>query len=521
MRMRTRTSDVLVGRGRHGPGADRGGHADLLAGEEETLDPGDWGAFRSLAHEMLDRMIDYQRDVRDHPAWQPVPPEIDARFQESVPSQGAGPRAAYDDFLDMVLPYPTGLQHPRFWGWAGGNGSPMGMMAAMLGAGMNSVPANFNDGAARVEAQLLAWMKSLMGFPSDAGGIVTSGGSVANIIGLTVARDARATADVVRHGVGAEEGRLVLYASTEVHSSVHKAAKILGLGRDAVRLVPVDEAYRIRIPDLRAVIEDDRAAGLHPFAIVGTAGTINTGAIDDLDALADVARDTGLWLHVDGAFGAMAAISPATRGLLRGLERADSLAFDFHKWMYVNYEAGCVLVRDADAHRRSFSAGGDYLAPLPRGTGSLPDMAGGRGLQLSRGFKALKPWMTIREQGIEKYGRLVAQNVAQARYLAGLIYASQGLRRVAPVSLNVVAFRYDAEFVDPDERDRINRELLMRIQERGIAVPSSTILDGRVTLRACICNHRSRREDFDLFVAEAESILAEILSEGAPTAKRV
>ena len=410
---------------------------------EETLDPANWEDFRRLAHDMVDRMIDYQRDVPGTPAWRAVPDDIDERFSGPAPASGAGAEGAYEDFLEMVLPYPTGLHHPRWWGWAGGTGSPMGMMASLLGAGMNSVPGNFNDAASRVEAQLLSWMKSVMGFPENASGIVTSGGSVANIIALTVARDARAGSDILSGGVGTAPGRLVLYASNEVHSSVFKAAKMLGLGRDAVRLVPVDDDFRIRIPELQDQIARDRIAGLHPFAVIGTAGTINTGAVDDLNALADVAETHGLWFHVDGAFGAMAALSPETRHLVEGMSRADSLAFDFHKWMYVNYEAGCVLIKDADAHRRSFSAGGDYLAPLERGTASVLDMAGGRGLQLSRGFKALKPWMTIKEHGLDKFGRLVAQNMQQTRYLARLIDRSSVLQRAAPVELNIVAFRFD------------------------------------------------------------------------------
>jgi glutamate/tyrosine decarboxylase-like PLP-dependent enzyme len=477
---------------------------------EETLDPEDWDAFRSLAHEMLDRVIDFQADVRGTPAWRPVPEAIEARFREPVPVSGVGDRATYQAFLDLVMPYPTGLHHPRWWGWAGGTGSPMGMMAALLGAGINGVPGNFNDAPARVEAQLLDWMKSLMGFPASASGIVTSGGSVANILGLTVARDARLGTDTASGGVRSVPGPPRLYASREVHSSVFKAAKLLGLGRDAVRLVGVDHAYRARVDEMREMIARDTAAGERPFLIIGTAGTINTGAVDDLHALADLAAETGLWYHVDGAFGAMAALSPETRGLVDGMQRADSLAFDFHKWMYVNYEAGCVLIRDADAHRRSFSAGGDYLEPLPRGVGSQRDIAGGRGLQLSRAFQALKPWMTLRQHGVEKFGRLVAQNVRQARYFADLVDASDRLARVAPVELNVVAFRHDDPALEPERLDDVNRELLMRIQERGIAIPSSTIIDGRFTLRVCICNHRSRKEDFDDLLAAAERIVEEI-----------
>jgi len=378
---------------------------------------------------------------------------------------------------------------------------------------MNAVPGNFNDSAARVEAQLLDWMKAAMGFPANASGIITSGGSVANIVALTVARDAMLPGNVYDNGLHDGDRRPVLYASSEVHSSVFKAAKLLGLGRDAVRVIPVDEAQRFRVDELLPQIIADRAAGMFPFAVVGTAGTINTGAMDDLEALADVAADEGLWFHVDGAFGAMAALSPESRHLVAGMERADSLAFDFHKWMYVNYEAGCVLIRDAAAHRRSFAVGGDYLAPLERGTASLHDMAGGRGLQLSRGFKALKPWMTIREHGLDKYGRLVAQNMRQAAYLAALIDQSPVLQRAAPVQLNVVAFRFADEDHSGESCDAVNRELLMRVQERGIAIPSSTQIDGRFTLRVCICNHRSRKADFDDFIEQAERVTLEILAE--------
>ncbi len=480
---------------------------------EETLDPEDWHAFRDLAHEMLDRVIDLQRDVRGTPAWRPIPEAIERRFTEPVPLRGAGDRGAYDAFLEMVLPYPTGLHHPRWLGWAGGTGSPMGMMAALLGAGMNAVPGNFNDAASRVEAQLLDWMKALMGFPASASGLVASGGSEANILGLAVGRDARLGSELDTGGVRAVAGTPRLYASSEVHSSVVKGVKLLGLGRGALRLVGVDQAFRVRVDEMRAMIERDIAAGDKPFLIIGSAGTINTGAVDDLHGLADLAGAYGLWFHVDGAFGAMAALSPETRGLVDGLQRADSLAFDFHKWMYVNYEAGCVLLRDADAHRRTFAAGGEYLRPLPRGVGARADTAGGRGIQLSRGFKALKPWMMLRQHGAEKFGRLVAQNVRQARYFASRVDASRLLTRVAPVELNVVAWRHADPALEGEQQDEVNRELLMRIQERGIAIPSTTIIDGRLTLRVCICNHRSRRADFDDLIDAAEGIVREIRAE--------
>ena len=480
--------------------------------EEETLDPADWEEFRTLAHASIDRMIEFHRDIRQQPVWQPVPEEIELRFQEGPPAEGMGTEAALREFQTLVLPHPVGNIHPRFWGWACGTGSPTGMLADALAAGINPVAGVFDDSSSRVEAQLLQWMKATLGFPSDSSGIITSGGSVANLVGLTVARDTKTEGDVGMNGLAGARSP-VLYASSEVHSSVLKAGRMLGLGELGVRLIPVDREYRIQLSELVSTIAKDRAFGHQPFALVGTAGTINTGAVDDLEALAEIAAQEGLWFHVDGAFGAIAALSSETREVVRGMEGADSLAFDFHKWMHVPYEAGCVLIRDRAAHRRSFTVKADYLRPLERGPARQPESSILKGPQLSRGFKALKVWLTLKEHGFEKFGRLVAQNVRQARYLGDLIDESLLFVRVAPVSLNIVAFRHESPGLDESLSEELNRELLMRLQEQGIAVPSATLLDGRFTLRACACNHRSRMEDFDVFVMEAERLLLEIRAE--------
>lgn len=478
----------------------------------ESLDPTDWDAFRRLAHDMLDRAIDLQRDVRDAPAWRPMPDGVEARFREGPPMEGVGTEAAFADLADLVLPYPTGTLHPRFWGWAGGQGSPTGMVADMVAAAMNSVAGNFNDAASRVEAQVVDWMKAALGFPANASGFITSGGSVANLVALAAARDARAGRDVGRAGL-AGGPPLVFYASSETHSSMHKAAKLLGLGLDAVRTVPVDDAFRMRVDLIPEMASRDRAEGLVPFALVATAGTINTGSVDDLEEAGRVARQLGLWYHVDGAFGAMAALSPETASLVAGMDTADSLAFDFHKWMYVNYEGGCVLVRNRDDHRRPFLTDASYLKALPRGTGANPDPGNLRGPQLSKGFKALKVWLALKDHGFARHGRMVARNVRQAQALAALIDTSRTLERVAPVGLNVVAFRHRTDGLSDEEGDDLNRELLMRLQERGIAVPSQTVVHGRFALRACIINHRTRPEDLELLVRSAEAIGAEILGE--------
>lgn len=476
----------------------------------ETLDPEDWDGFRTLAHDALDEMIDLHRGIRSGHPWRPIPSAVEEEFTGGPPWSGAGPSVALEDFRRLVLPYPVGNLHPRFWGWALGAGSPMGTLAGALAAGMNTIPGVFNDSTARVEEQLVRWMTSVLGFPGGSEGVLTSGGSMANLVGLHAAREAKLGPR------GLSGGRPPMaYASTEVHSSVEKAVRTLGLGREGLRRVEVDDHFRVRVPELLAAIHEDRRRGRAPFAIVGTVGTINTGGIDDIPALADIAATEGLWLHVDGAFGALAALSPELRGAVVGMDRADSLAFDFHKWLHAPYEAGCILVRDADALKRAFSTGAEYLNPLERGPARQPNSTNLRSPQLSRDFKALKVWLSIKEHGLDKMGRIILRNVRQAQHLGDRIDASPWFTRVAPVSLNVVAFRHHPPELSGEEADDVNAELLMRIQEEGVAVPSSTIIDERFTLRACICNHRTRQDDLDQFVGEAERILVDLRG-GAP-----
>jgi glutamate/tyrosine decarboxylase-like PLP-dependent enzyme len=321
-----------------------------------------------------------------------------------------------------------------------------------------------------------------------------------NLVGLAAARSARAGFDVRRRGVGASGERLAVYASSEAHSSIQKAVELLGLGADSLRQAPVRDDFTVDVGALARMIEADRAAGMRPICAVGNAGTVNTGAVDDLPALADLAAREGLWFHVDGAFGALACLSPELRPIVAGMERADSLTFDFHKWLYLPYEIGVTLVRDAEAHRRAFSLTPDYLVHGQRGLAAglwFSDY----GVQLSRGFRALKAWMHIKEHGAEKLGRLIGQNVAQARYLAALVERSPELELMAPVPLNIVCFRYRSPHRGEAELDALNQELLIRLQESGIAAPSSTRVRGRYALRAAITNHRSRREDFDALLA--------------------
>ena len=492
----------------HGPARPDGTAAPLPP--ERTLDPDDWESLRAVAHRMVDQMVDLHRDVRDQPTWQPMPTETRARFRgDPPPLEPSGLEATYRDFTRDVLPYRTGNIHPRWWGWVSGTGTPGGMLASMLAGGINSIAGIFDDSASEVQDQVVRWLAQALGFPEGTSGVIASGGSVANLLGLAAARDARAGA-LVRYGAPDGPGRPVLYASQEVHASVDKAVHLLGLGRDALRKVAVDDHYRIDVGALADAVARDRANGLWPFCIVGTAGTVNTGAVDDLEALADLAGREELWLHVDGAFGAMAALSPELRSRVRGLERADSLAFDLHKWLYVPYEAGAVLIRDQAAHLAPFRVDADYLESMERGAGARPETTKDRGLQLSRGFKALKVWMSIKEHGLRRFGEQILQNVHQADYLIGLVDRSPALELSAPTDLNVVCFRYVEGLGNPEEADAVNREILMRLHEDGIAVPSYTRLDSRFAIRVAITNHRTRREDLRLLAEEVVRLGLEV-----------
>jgi aromatic-L-amino-acid decarboxylase len=480
--------------------------AQKSASVEETLDPAEWTSLRELGHRMIDDMLDYTKTLREQPAWQHIPDQVKAHFRGPLPLDPQPAEEVYEEFLEYVHPYAIGNIHPRFWGWVLGTGTAFGALAEFLGAVMNTNTGGLDHhSAVHVEKQVIDWLKEMLGYPGSASGLLTSGCSAANLIGLAVARNAKAGFDLRHEGLTVAPQAMVLYASQEVHSSVQKAVELLGLGSDALHLIPVDDAFQIDLAALRAAIAQDRRAGHLPFCVVGAAGTTNTGAIDDLGALAEICAEENLWLHVDGAFGAWAALSPGARHLVAGMERADSLAFDLHKWMYMPYEIGCVLVRQEQAHREAFSLTPAYLAHGEGGNGltggDLPWFSD-YGFQLSRGFRALKAWMSIKEHGARRYGRLIQQNIDQAHYLAGLVDATPELELAAPVPLNVVCFRYVDARLDHAALDELNKCIVIALQESGAAVPSGTVVGGRYVLHVANVNHRSHREDFDLFVAE-------------------
>ena len=468
---------------------------------EETLDPTDWEAFRALAHRMVDDSVDYLASVRERPVWQRPPDAVRTALSSRAPWSGRGAQAAYEEFLELVRPYSTGNTSPRFWGWVQGTGAPVGVLADFLASVMNPNAADFNHSPALVEMQVIDWFREIMGFPRGSSGLLVSGGSAANLTALTVARNAM-NPGVREQGVAASDGRLTLYASREVHSSVRKAAELLGLGEQGLRLVATRPDYTIDMNELARMLAEDRAQGMKPFCIVGTAGTVNTGAIDPLEELADLCARERLWFHVDGAFGALAMLSATLRPDVAGLQRADSVIFDFHKWLYAPYEAACVLVRSGDAHRNSFSVIPSYLAALDGGIATAPIRYSEYGVQLSRGFRALKVWMALKADGFGKYARLIEQNVEQARYLTRLVEAHPQLELMAPTRLNIVNFRYRRSGLDAAALDALNQRILIQLQESGFAVPSSTVLQGCFTIRCAIVNHRSTRADFEALVKE-------------------
>jgi aromatic-L-amino-acid decarboxylase len=482
-----------------------------MARLEENLDPASWEDLRSQGHRVLDELLEWLRTLRDRPVWQPPPPEVREALRAAVPREGQGLEQAWEDFRRLVLPYPWGNVHPRFWGWVNGTGSPSGALAELATAIINTNAGGGNQAALYVEEQVLTWCKTMLGFPDSASGVLVTGGSVANLVALAAARDAADPA-VTERGLHGVDQPLVIYASSETHNSIDKAAQLLGLGKDGMRRVPVSADFRIDLAALESALAADRAAGRRPCCIVGNAGTVNTGAIDDLPALAAICHREAIWFHVDGAFGALAALSDRLRPLVQGMERADSIAFDLHKWLYMPYDVGAVLVRNPEAHRRPFATQASYLARLPRGAAPIDQDPGSLSPELSREFRGLKVWLLLKEHGVAKYARLIEQNVSQARYLAALVHRHAELELLAPVPLNVVCLRYCRG--PRDQLDAINREALMRVQEQGVAEPSATVLGGRFGIRVAITNHRTVMADLDFFVERLVAIGREVTREG-------
>ncbi|MGO4624755.1 aspartate aminotransferase family protein [Ensifer sp. 2YAB10] len=473
---------------------------DVLA-TPETLDPADWSSVAALAHRIVDDAVDHLGRVRERPLWRPLPDEIEALYRAPVPDRPMPLEDVYRQVKDTVLAYPMGNIHPRFWSWYMGSGNFTGALGDFVAAIQGSNLGGGRHAAALVDQQVVGWLRDMIGLPETASGTLVSGGSVANLVGLTVARNVMAGIDLREEGVAALKQPMRFYASDQVHSCHRKAVETLGLGNKALRRIPTDSHYRIDLEALRAAIAEDRALGFRPACVIGTAGTVNSGAVDDLAALAAIAAEEELWFHVDGCIGALVAIAPGNAWRVKGIERADSVALDPHKWLHAPFEVGCALVRDRTKHRETFAVSPEYLQGMSRGIASgqwLYEF----GLQTSRGFAALKVWMALMEHGVAKFGRLIDQNIAQAAWLSGLVRSHPPLELVTEPEINIVCFRYAPDGHSEERLKEINLEVMLRLQEAGIAALSDTTIRGKHCLRAAICNHRTCPEDLDLLVWE-------------------
>ncbi len=462
----------------------------------ETLDPQHWDQMRALGHRMLDDMIDYVADIRDRPVWQPMSPATRRSFRSALPHAPTDLAEVYRDFSELVVPYATGNVHPGFMGWVHGGGTVVGMLAEMLAAGLNANLGGRDHAPIEIERQVVDWTRQLFGFPVCASGIFVTGTSMANLMAVLVARRAALGASVRSAGLGEEGRRLRAYTSKAAHGCIAKAMDICGLGSDALGCIAVDAAHRVDVGELRTAIARDRAAGLHPFLVVASAGTVDIGAIDDLADIAELCRAEGLWFHVDGAFGALAMLSAELAPKLAGIELADSIALDFHKWGQVPYDAGFLLVRDGTKHRDAFASPAAYLRRETRGLAAGAEWPCDLGPDLSRGFRALKTWFTLRTFGTDALGAVIARSCKLARHLESRVRAEPELELLAPVNLNIVCFRYRA-----DDADALNGEIVADIHESGLAAPSTTMLDGRLAIRAAIVNHRTGTSDIDRLIA--------------------
>lgn len=480
----------------------------------ETLDPEDWSKLRTLGHRMLDDMFEYIEHIRERPVWQPIPQDARARFRAELPRAPRELGYVYEDFVSVVVPYAAGNVHPRFMGWVHGAGTPVGMLAEMLAAGLNANLGGRDHMPCEVERQIVAWARAMFAFPDSATGLFVTGTSMANLLAVLIARDAALSHDVRRTGLSTRGASLTAYASDGAHICVSLAMEAAGLGRDALRLIPTDALFRMDIGALRDAIARDRANGREPFLVVGTAGAVDTGAIDDLRVLGAICRDEKLYFHVDGAFGALVVWSPELASLVCGFETADSIAFDFHKWGQVPYDAGFLLVRNGLLHRRTFASAASYLRRDARGLGAGSPWPCDFGLDLSRGFRALKTWFTLKTYGTDRLGASIAQCCALARHLEDRVRGEACLEVLAPAQLNIVCFRVLPP--QPGDADALNAGIVAALHESGIVAPSTTTIRGKTAIRAAVVNHRTRAEDIDALVDAVVRLGRALASQGEP-----
>lgn len=475
-------------------------------------------AFRMTGYDLIDFVTSHLYHVRKRHPYRPVPEACkQTLMQLPLPLDGVPSEEIVALFEQLVVPNPTfGTGHPKGFAWIGGGPSPMGVLGSLLAATLNPNCVGGNQSATYVELTVIRWIKELLGFPMEnSAGLLVSGGSQATLIALMAARQASAERrgwNPRTEGLQKDHPSLVLYASDQAHHSVQVASELLGLGSKALHLIPSDDTYHINLSLLQEALHRDREQGLQPCCVVANAGTTNTGAIDPLAALADLCEQEDLWLHIDGAYGAVGRLDARIAPRLRGMERADSLAFDLHKWPGVPYEAGCLLVKERQRLEAAFAG------PPPA---YLETLTGVRfanfGNQLSRNFRALPVWMTLMELGQEGLGELVTRHNTLARFLAALVDADPDLERLAPVELSTVVFRYaPSSLVVCDggtRQDHLNQMIMQMIQQEGEVFLSGTMLRGHFALRACIQHRETTQEDIQALLAAVRRAARQIVRE--------
>ncbi len=468
--------------------------------------------FRKLGYRAIDLIAaNLERlQTRQEPARRAVPQDLrEELLHAPLPQNGSDPAGLIEYVAENVLPYPLGHVNPRFFAWVNSPAAPISVLGELLAASMNSSMAGGDQAGVYLEHAVLDWLKEIMGLPLSSGGILVSGGSMASTVGLAVMRHVKSQGGDVRgKGFNLERSPMVVYTSSEGHSCIQKAVELLGIGNDYLRRVPVDADFRMDVNALRAQIQADRAAGLRPVCVAASAGTVSSGAIDPLDAIADVCAAEGLWFHVDGAYGGLGILCEEVRPLYQGIERADSLGIDPHKWMYIPVECGCALVRDRQAMRDTFSA----IPPYLRDDRSMPWFSE-FGPQQSRGFRALKVWLALKQVGVQGYRHLITRDIRLARYLRQCIRSEAELELLSDGPLAATCFRFHPQGADPAGLDELNRQVIAAVQREGQVYLTSTALAGQFVLRANIINFRTAESDIDLLV---ESVLRAGRAAGAP-----
>ena len=479
--------------------------------KEETLDPVNWDKFKALGYRVLEDALTHLQNIRDYPN-EHQPEEALHKLLVSLSEEGEGEEQVYNSVLENLIPYSVSNTRPQFWGFVAGTGSPYGVLVDTLISSRNAGKMYMGD--LSICKQAINWIKELLEVPEEYSGVFVSGGSEANYTGLAVARNAKAEVDMKTQGMQSVPRKMVLYGSEENHHCLERSVELLGLGSDAIRWIPVDALYRIKVDSLEKAIEEDKKQGLHPFCVIGNAGTANTGSFDDLNTLADICQREDLWFHIDGAFGAWVKLSETHKHLADGLERGDSIAVDLHKWMNMQYPIGITLVKDKVAHYRTFVYGHDakYLDSV-LGNVDLDVMTMFSSLALSRGNIGLKAYMLLRAFGKGKYRKLVQQNIEGIHYLSDLLEKEPHFEVTVPAISNIVCFRYNPGGLSEEQIEKLNKMILGKLWSEVWGYISDTTLNGRYMLRACNVNHRSQLGDFDALVNKIKEIVEAIHTE--------